>query len=91
MIYPPIGELVKKTDTRYSLAILTARRARQLGAESGGDFDGRFDEAILEAIDEIYDGKVSARPKNYYMDYVNGVAEEAAAEETLEEEDSGEL
>ena len=70
MIYPPIAELVKKTKTRYSLAILTARRARQLGAEKDGEYDGKFDEAILKAMDEIYEEKVSARPKNYYFDHM---------------------
>ena len=70
MIYPPIAELVKKTKTRYSLAILTARRARQLGAEKDGEYDGKFDEAILKAMDEIYEEKVSVRPKNYYFDHM---------------------
>ena len=77
MIYPPIAELVKRTKTRYSLAILTARRARQLGAQSEGEYAGKFDEAILKAIDEINDGKVSSRPKNYYFDYVNSVTDDA--------------
>lgn len=77
MIYPPIAELVKRTKTRYSLAILTARRARQLGAESEGEYSGKFDEAILKAIDEINDGKVTSRPKNYYFDYVNSVNSDA--------------
>ncbi len=92
MIYPPIGDLVQKTKTRYSLAILTARRARQLGAESGGEFDGKFDEAILEAIDEINDGKVTARPKNYYFDYVSPSEQKAVEkeEEALLEEDGEE-
>lgn len=73
MIYPPIANLVEKTKTRYSLAILTARRARQLGA-SDGEYTGKFDEAILKAIDEINEGKVGSRPKNYYFDYVNGAS-----------------
>lgn len=71
MIYPPIADLVKKTKTRYSLAIITARRARQLGANSDSEYAGKFDEAILKAIDEVNEGKVSTRAKNYYFDYVN--------------------
>lgn len=88
MIYPPIAELVKKTKTRYSLAILTARRARQLGVESGGEYDGKFDEAIIKAIDEINEGKVTSRPKNYYFDHINSAADEEAVsseEETVED------
>lgn len=91
MIYPPIAKLVEKTKTRYSLVILTARRARQLGAENGGEFSGRFDEAILKSIDEIYEGKVSARPKNYYFDYVNAVEmpqESGEAASAMPEDDS---
>lgn len=91
MIYPPIADLVEKTHTRYSLAIITARRARQLGA-SDGEYAGKFDEAILKAIDEINDGKVGSRPKNYYFDCMNGnsqvcdVIEETAEENTQAEE-----
>lgn len=90
MIYPPISDLVKKTKTRYSLAILTARRARQLGADEGGEFAGKFDEAILEAIDEINEGKVTARPKNYYLDHIVSPEQEAIEkmEKALEEEHS---
>lgn len=90
MIYPPIAELVKKTKTRYSLAILTARRARQLGAESEGEYAGKFDEAILKAIDEINDGKVSSRPKNYYFDYVNSVNEAALEIDDVKNEEVAE-
>lgn len=79
MIYPPISNLVEKTKTRYSLAILTARRARQLGA-SDGEYTGRFDEAILKAIDEINDGKITSRPKNYYFDYLNSATESEVEE-----------
>lgn len=90
MIYPPISDLVKKTKTRYSLAILTARRARQLGADEDGEFAGKFDEAILEAIDEINEGKVTARPKNYYLDHIVSPEQEAIEkmEKALEEEHS---
>ena len=90
MNYPPISDLVKKTKTRYSLAIMTARRARQLGADEGGEFAGKFDEAILEAIDEINEGKVTARPKNYYLDHIVSPEQEAIEkmEKALEEEHS---
>ena len=62
MIYPAISKLVEKTGTRYSLAVLTARRARQLGMQQEGSFSGKYDEAILEAIGEIESGKVKAVP-----------------------------
>ena len=62
MIYPAISNLVDKTGTRYSLAILTARRARQLGMQKEGAIAGNYDEAILEAINEIESGTVKAVP-----------------------------
>ena len=60
MIYPPIAELVKKTGSRYSLVIETARRARQLaqGAEPLAKADN--DKEISVAINEIYEGKITA-------------------------------
>ncbi len=60
MIYPPIAELVKKTGSRYTLVIETARRARQLsqGATPLSTSDSNKD--ISVAINEIYEGKISA-------------------------------
>ena len=60
MIYPPIAELVEKTGSRYSLVIETARRARQLaqGATPLSKADSNKDVSV--AINEIYEGKVSA-------------------------------
>lgn len=62
MIYPPINNLLKKTGTRYSLVILTAKRARQLGSDAEGPLASSYDEAILEAIEEIEEGKIKAVP-----------------------------
>ena len=73
MIYPPIGNLLKQigtkdeagnvtSGTRYSLVIMTSKRARQLGNEENGALSGDFDEAMLEAIDEINEGKIKAVP-----------------------------
>ena len=76
MIYPPIGDLLKKIGTqsdegkiaegtRYSLVILTSKRARQLGNDENSALSGDFDEAMLKAIDEIKDGKIKAVPRYY--------------------------
>ena len=32
MLEPPIGEVVAKTDSRFGLVVLSARRARQINA-----------------------------------------------------------
>ncbi|AVP53673.1 DNA-directed RNA polymerase subunit omega [Clostridium tetani] len=59
MINPAITDLLKKVDNRYSLVVVTSKRARQL-------VDG--DEALLEsdivkpvslAIEEVNDGLIS--------------------------------
>lgn len=59
MIYPPITELVKKTGSRYTLVIETAKRARQLslGATPLSDVDSNKDVTI--AVNEVYEGKIA--------------------------------
>lgn len=83
MIYPPIGELLEKTGTRYSLVILTAKRARQLASDENGAFAGSFDEAILEAVDEIYHGKVQAAARiNINDEYAPRIKKDYSRDDT---------
>ncbi len=60
MIYPALSDLLKHVNSRYSLVIATAKRARQIVDE--GDKLGiakvDVDEAIALAIDEIANGMV---------------------------------
>lgn len=63
MIYPPIGDLLETTKTRYSLVIATSKRARQLG-EKSEDRAESFDKAIVEAIEDVRSGKVKIRKYN---------------------------
>ena len=37
MLYPEISKLMEGLDSRYSLVVLTAKRARQLQNDSGND------------------------------------------------------
>jgi DNA-directed RNA polymerase subunit omega len=72
VIYPPIDELVAKTDSKYTLVTVAAKRARQINDM----LHGVRDQALLTvasskiasytsakplsmALDEIYDGDVS--------------------------------
>lgn len=59
MIYPPITELVKKTGSRYTLVIETAKRARQLsqGALPLTVTDSTKD--VTVAVNEIYEDKIA--------------------------------
>lgn len=54
MIFPSLSDLMKKTDSRYSLVIATAKRARMLSEE---DPEG-CEKPVSTAIDEIYNGEV---------------------------------
>lgn len=64
MIYPPIRDLTEKTDSRYSLVIATAKRAREISEDETKDVK----KPIIEAIREINSGEViivsSEEPKN---------------------------
>lgn len=54
MIYPPIRDLTEKTDSRYSLVIATAKRAREISEDETKDVK----KPIIEAIREINNGEV---------------------------------
>ena len=60
MTEPPINELLKKTDTRYTLAVEAAKRARQL---IGGDsplYDAKdLNKPLSIASEEINRGLVT--------------------------------
>ncbi|MGI6084375.1 MAG: DNA-directed RNA polymerase subunit omega [Acetivibrionales bacterium] len=58
MIYPPMSSLLKKVDSRYTLVILVAKRARMLknGAQKLTDFDS--DKDVTVAIHEIDEGVI---------------------------------
>lgn len=82
MIYPPITELVKKTGSRYALVIETAKRTRQLVNGSPKLSDVETSKDVTVAVNEIYEGKITATEVAESCD----VAEEEAvpkAEEAL--------
>lgn len=58
MLKPPMSDLLKKTDSSYSLVIAVAKRARQLtdGAEQLAECSS--DKAVSVAINEIDQDKV---------------------------------
>lgn len=59
MINPSIVSLLEKVDNRYSLVVVTARRARQLidGEEPLVEIDSP--KPVTIAINEVHDGKIS--------------------------------
>ena len=59
MIYPAIAELMEKVDSKYTLVIMTAKRARQITAGSipRTDFESKKSTSI--AVNEIFEDKVT--------------------------------
>ncbi len=59
MIYPSINKLMQKVDSKYSLVIATAKRAREI-VQTGVTFtECDSDKPVTIAINEIYENKVS--------------------------------
>ena len=58
MINPSVVDLLKKVEDRYSLVIVTSKRARQLidGSKQLVDVDSK--KALTIAINEVNDGAV---------------------------------
>jgi DNA-directed RNA polymerase subunit omega len=58
LVKPTVTDLLKKVDNRYSLIIMTAKRARQIA--NGDDVLTQSDDKspVSLAVDEIFDGKV---------------------------------
>lgn len=58
MIEPPIGELLSKVDCRYTLAVETSKRARELIAGSLPLIDTRETKPLAIAIEEVNRGLI---------------------------------
>ena len=80
MLYPEISKLMEGLDSRYSLVVVTAKRARQLVSVSESD------KTVSRAIQEIAEGKIKCVKGSAEQRFSEAVAEyEANKEETVEE------
>ncbi len=79
MLYPEISKLMEGLDSRYSLVIVTAKRARQLVADSGND------KTVSRAINEIANGKIRCVKGTAQQRFSKAVAEYEASLDTEEE------
>lgn len=61
MIQPPLSELLKKIDNRYTLVNVTAKRARMLTNGAQPLSAVKSDKDVTIAIHEINEGKVRYR------------------------------
>ncbi|MDR0405796.1 MAG: DNA-directed RNA polymerase subunit omega [Clostridiales bacterium] len=58
MIYPAINDLMNKVDSRYSLVVATAKRARELVNGSDPLVGAATNKPVSLAVMEIYEGKI---------------------------------
>ena len=64
MINPPIGELLKKVDCRYTLAVEASKRAREIIGGAQPLIDTKETKPLAIAIEEIHrDAITYARPE----------------------------
>ena len=59
MINPSVVDLLKKVEDRYSLVIVTSKRARQLAQGAEPLTDKKEESPVTLAADEIAEGKVT--------------------------------
>jgi DNA-directed RNA polymerase subunit omega len=67
MLYPPVAQLLKDVESRYLLVNVVAQRARQIAAEAEEFHEDLPEKPVTLAIQEVADGKLSARLKDEYM------------------------
>ena len=58
MLYPPMGTLIKKVDSRYMLVNVAAKRARQIADEAEAEGRALVEKPVSAAINEIAEGKL---------------------------------
>ena len=59
MIDPPIGELLKKVDCRYTLAVEASKRAREIIGGAMPLFETKETKPLAIAIEEINRGLIT--------------------------------
>ncbi len=59
MIYPSLDHLLKKVDSKYTLVVLTARRAREVVAGDATMVASKSNKAVTIALEEIGADKVT--------------------------------
>jgi DNA-directed RNA polymerase subunit omega len=55
--YPPIDDLLQKTDSKYKLVLFAAKRARQINA-----YYAQLGEGLLEYVGPLVDTHVQEKP-----------------------------
>ena len=58
MIYPSLDDLIKQADSKYTLTIIAAKRARQIREGSIPQIKTKSLKDVSVALEEIAEGKV---------------------------------
>lgn len=85
MLYPAINELKDKTDSRYTLCILAAKRARDIIAGKPVLTEVKAERPVSLAANEIYEDRITYCRKDGPQ-VVGEEVEEVVAEEPVVEE-----
>ncbi|HEX6886820.1 MAG TPA: DNA-directed RNA polymerase subunit omega [Candidatus Nanopelagicales bacterium] len=79
--YPPIDDLLARTDSKYSLVIEAAKRARQINA-----YYSQLSEGLLEYVGPVVDTHVQEKPLSIALREIN---EQLLKVEAIEGEGEG--
>ncbi len=58
MIHPSLDTLVDKVDSKYTLVVLAAKRAREIMGGEGSLVDSRSNKPVTVALEEVSQGKI---------------------------------
>lgn len=58
IVHPPMGSLLKKVDSRYTLVVLAAKRARQLLDGAEAKVSVRTTKNVTKALAEVAEGRI---------------------------------
>lgn len=61
MINPPLDELLKKADSKYTLAVFAAKRAREIIGGEAALVSSSSNRPVTIALEEIVQGKIVYR------------------------------
>lgn len=87
MIKPGISELMKDMDSRYTLAMIVAKRARELALDTATPLvKSKSDKPVTVAVEEVAAGKLESFPIDAFpMEVVEEVQEAEPVIEGIDE------
>ena len=59
IVTPPMEDLLSKVDSRYTLVVLAAKRARQLLDGTESKVEVRTTKNVTKAMEEVAEGKIT--------------------------------